>query len=200
MKQSLTTIAIVLLGIFFIAGCSSSPSAVDGSSDMSKEFEDAPEWVLNGGSNIEGGLAGVGSAKIGQAGVGFARTEAMAMARDELARQIEVKVKNLTKNFTQQIGVGDDQTVDKVAVQVSKQVTRQSISGSRQEASWISPSSTLYMLVTVDPESVQKYVKDSVQTSMKNEKALWQKFQAKKGFEDLDEEIQKEFGEYTSQQ
>lgn len=200
MKKSLITIVIFLLGAIFIAGCSSTPSAVDSSSNMSEEFKDAPKWVLNGGSNYEGGLAGVGSAKIGNAGLGFARTEAMAQGRNELARQLQVKVKDLVKNFTQQIGVGEDQTVDKVAVQVSKQVTKQSLSGSQQQTSWISPSSTLYVLVTANPESVQQYVKDSVETSMKNERALWQKFQAKKGVEELDEEIQKEFGDYASQQ
>lgn len=30
---------------------------------------------------------------------------------------------------------------------------------------------------------------------MRNEQALWQKFQAKKGHEELEKEIEKEFGE-----
>ncbi|MFO7838069.1 MAG: LPP20 family lipoprotein [Desulfosalsimonadaceae bacterium] len=199
MKQKLAGAAIFLLCAVFVAGCSSTPSGVHGESSMAKEFKDAPDWVTNGGSNTEG-LAGVGSARIGDAGVGFARTEAMAMARAEMARQIQVKVKDLVKNFTKQIGAGEGQTVDKLSAQVSKQVTRQSISGSRQQASWISPSSTIYTLVTVDPERVQKYIKDSVKTSLRDDEALWQQFQAEKGFEELDKEIRKEFGDYSAGQ
>ncbi len=156
------------------------------------EFENAPRWVLN--PQTEGVLAAVGSAKIGKAGIQFARTEALANARDELARMISVKVKNMVKNFTQQVGVGDEQTVDKVSVQVSKQVAYQVLNGSRQKDMWISPSGTLYILVVLDPEIVKEAVKQATLSSFKNEKALWQQFQAKKAYEELDREIQKEFG------
>lgn len=192
----LAIIFIGLIGIFFIAGCGGKTASVHEDSFMADEFRDAPGWVLTAGGEMEGGLAAVGSAKIGPAGVGFARAEAMALARDELARQIDVKVQNMVKNFTQQIGVGDGQTVDRVAMQVSRQVTQQSISGSRQQESWISPSSTLYIMAAVDPESTRQYVKDSVLTSLNNEQALWQKFQAEQGFKALDEQIRKEFGDY----
>jgi hypothetical protein len=156
------------------------------------EFANAPRWVLN--PEVESGLASVGSAKIGKAGIQFARTEALANARDELARMISVKVKNMVKNFTQQIGVGDEQTVDKVSAQVSKQVTYQVLNGSRQKDMWISPSGELYVLVVLDPESVKDVVKQETISSFKNDRALWQQFQAKKAYEELEKEIEKEFG------
>ncbi len=161
-------------------------------SQWANELKDAPSWVLN--PEVEGGLAAVGSAKIGKAGLQFARTEALANARDELARQISVKVKNMVKNFTQVTGIGNEETVDKVSVQVSKQVTSQVLQGSRQKDMWISPSGTLYVLVVVDPEMIKKVVKEQTLTSLRNEKALWQQFQAKKAYEELEKEIQKEFG------
>lgn len=200
MKQFLFTFAaaILLVSSVLLAGCSSTPSAVDSSSKMSDEFKDAPEWVVKEGSSIEGALAAVGSSKIGDAGIGFARTNAKTMARDELARQMELKVKTLVKNFTQEIGVKEDQTVDRVSVQVSKQVAKQTLSGARPQNSWISPSDTVYSLVALDHDSVKSYIKESVETSLKNEKALWQKFQADKGWEELDKEIEKEFDEYKS--
>jgi len=156
------------------------------------EFANAPKWVLN--PEMEGGLSAVGSAKIGKAGIQFARTEALANARDELARILTVKVKNMVKNFTQQIGVGDEQTVDKVSVQVSKQVTSTVLQGSRQKDMWISPSGELYVLVVLDPASVKNAIKQATLSSLKNERALWQQFQAKKAYEELDREIEKEFG------
>lgn len=157
-------------------------------------FKDAPAWVID--PTMEGGLTGLGSAKIGAAGMNFARTEAMAVARDEIARSINVKVKNMFKNFTQQIGVGDDQTVDKVATNVSKQVANQTLSGTRAKNTWISPCNELYILVVLDPDTAQEVVKKQVRTSLRNERALWQQFQAKKGFDELDKEIEKEFGEF----
>jgi len=154
---------------------------------------------MDGGGSMEGGMAAVGSAKIGNAGMNFARTEALANGRDELARQMSVKVKNMVKNFTQSTGIGDDETVDKVSSQVSKQVANQTLNGSRQKDSWISPSSTLYVLVAVDPAIVKESIKNAVQTSFKNEQALWQQFQAKKAYDELDKEIDKEFGDFKTQ-
>jgi hypothetical protein len=155
-------------------------------------FNGAPSWVID--PSMEGGLTGLGSAKIGPAGMAFARTEAMAVARDEIARSLSVKVKNMFKNFTQQTGVGDDQTVEKVATNVSKQVASQTLTGARAKNTWISPCNEMYILVVLDPETAQAAVKKQVQTSLRNEKALWQQFQAKKAQEELDKEIEKEFG------
>jgi hypothetical protein len=126
----------------------------------------------------------------------FTRTEALAAARDELARQMTLKVKNMVKNFTQATGIGDDEVVDRVSAQVSKQVSKQTLTGSKQKDLWISPSSELFVLVVLDPASVGEAVKESIKTSYKNERALWQQFQGKKAQEELDAEIEKEFGDY----
>jgi len=148
---------------------------------------------------MEGGTAAVGSAKIGKAGINFARTEAMANGRNELARQVSVKVKNLVKNFTQTTGIGDSETVEKVSSEVSKHLSNETLIGSRQKEAWISPSSELYVLVVIDPAAIRHTIKDSVQTSLRNEQALWQMFQAKKAHEELEKEIEKEFGEFKNQ-
>lgn len=173
--------------IMLFYGCAASSKK-----GLTGEYENAPGWVLN--PEVEGGIAAVGIAKIGKAGMQFARTEALANARDELARILSVKVKNMVKNFTQTTGIGDDETVDKVSAQVSKQVTSQVLHGSRQRELWISPVNNLHVLVVLDPASVKEAVKQNVQTSYKNEKALWQQFQSQKAYEELDKEIEKEFG------
>ncbi|MFQ5560055.1 MAG: LPP20 family lipoprotein [Nitrospinota bacterium] len=183
---------VVIAGTFIVTGCGGpkKPTQVE-SPQMIEELSNAPEWVLD--PSVEGGIASVGSAKIGKAGIQFARTEALANGRDEIARQITVKVKNLVKSFTQVTGIGDDQVVDKVSSQVSKQVSSEVITGSKQKNLWISPSNELFIFVVVDPGIIKEAVKNSVQSSYKNEKALWQQFQAKKAHEELDKEIDKEF-------
>jgi len=163
---------------------------------LAKEFAHAPKWVLN--PSVEKGLVAAGSARIGKAGMQFARTEAMANARDELARMLSVKVKNMVKNFAQVTGIGDDETVDRVSSQVSKQVTFEVLTGSRQKDLWISPGGDLYMLVVIDSNIVKETVKENVKTSYKNDEALWQLFQAKQGHEELEKATEREFGQFKS--
>ncbi len=194
MKKFLVPVLAMMIGALMFAGCAGTGMNVSPDFKYAAEFKDAPQWVKDGGSSIEGGQAAVGSAQIGKAGVGFARTEAQAKARDELARQMQVKVKNLFKRFTEQIGLGSGQTVDKTATDISKQVAKQTLSGSRLRDSWISPSDTLYVLMVIDDDLAKANVREAVETSFKNDQALWQKFQAKKGFEELEKELEKEFG------
>ncbi|MBZ4647068.1 MAG: lipoprotein, partial [Clostridia bacterium] len=121
MKKTLYLVLVVLVGIFMFSGC-----AKKGPEPLKNPcLEGAPAWVID--PTMEGGLTGLGAAKIGAAGLQFARTEAIANARDEMARTLSIKVKNMFKNFTQVTGVGDAETVDKVSANVSKQVANQTL-------------------------------------------------------------------------
>lgn len=194
MKKRIVLYGLSVLLVVVIAGCASTPKEVAKVQEpvMANEFSNAPKWVLN--PSLEGGLSAVGSAKVGKAGMQFARTEAMAHARNELANITNTKVKNMVKTFTQSTGTGEAEALDKVASEVSKQVTNQTLSGSKQKDTWISPSGEFYVLVIVDENVAKDSVKNAVQTSLRNEQALWQQFQAKKANEELDKEIDKEFG------
>ena len=192
MKRILFSIVALALSSMLFTACQTTDKVA--SKELQEEFANAPKWVFD--PSMEGGLSAVGSAKMSKAGMQFTRTEALAAARDELARQMTVKVKNMVKNFTQSTGIGDDEVVDRVSAQVSKQVSKQTLTGSKQKDLWISPSSELFVLVVLDPASVGEAVKESVKTSYKNERALWQQFQGKKAQEELDAEIEKEFGDY----
>lgn len=190
MKRMLMVVAILAIGSVFMAGCQSAAPVKT----------DLPAWVL---MPPEGGLSSVGSAKIGPAGMSFAKMEASANARDEIARTINVKVKNMIKNFTESTGVGDDQTVDKVFTSVSKQVAKVDLTGSRVKNVFMDTANQeIYVLVALQPEvvkSVAETMKQAAVTSFKNDRALWQKFQAKKAHEELDKEIEKEFGDFSKE-
>jgi hypothetical protein len=156
----------------------------------------APSWVCDGGAMMEGGLFAVGSAEPSPLGRGFQRTEATAAARDALAREIKVKVKNMFKQFQATTGIGDQQTAEKATQNVSKQVAQATLSGSKVMKVWISPTKgTMYVLVGMpDPKAVQQEVKKAVKTSLKNDNALWQKFLAQKADKELDAAVNQEFG------
>ena len=192
MNSKLALMSLTAATVLLMSGCAPKTESVvaQAPSQIASEFDGAPAWVLEAG--IEGAISAVGSAKIGGAGMSFAKTEATGNGRDDLARQIQVNVSNMLKNFTQTTGVGDQQTVDKVVANVSKQLAKQDLSGSKVSKQWISKSGTLYVLVVMqDPSKVTAAVKETVKTSFKNDQALWQQFQAKKAQDELDASLDK---------
>ena len=190
-KITIILLVVTLSFGFAVMGCSKKAKKVDNKA-LKKEFKNAHEWVLDG--NLKGMLSAAGSAKIGKGGVQFARTEAVAQARSELARRVSVKVTALVNNFMQQTGLGKDQMVDNFSKQVSKQVTAETLSGSWQKDTWISPSSEFYALVVLEAASVKESVKKQITSSYQKDEAKWHEFKATNANKELDKEIEKVFG------
>ena len=189
--KRLITVAFCLMMALMIAACGKQVKKVDNEA-LEKEFAHAPAWVLDG--YLDGEISGVGSARIGKGGIQFARTEALAKARDELARQVSVKVQSLVNNFVQQAGLGDEQMADAFSKQVTRQVTNETLAGSKQREMWISPSSDLYVIVVMDAATVKESVKKGVVSGLRQDDARWQEYQAKNADAELDKEIEKTFG------
>ncbi|MDD5771902.1 MAG: LPP20 family lipoprotein [bacterium] len=194
MKKKMISLSILAIAVVFSAGCGTTKAVTkqtDTQQDttVQSEFKDAPKWVTT--SQVEGGIAAVGIAKVGKAGMSFARTEALANGRNELARMMELKVKNMVKSFMNVTGVGNGEMVDRVSADVSKQVASQTLNGTTLRDSWASPKDNLYVLIVIDNELAKKSIKDQVETSFKNEQALWQEFKAKNGQDELDKEVNK---------
>jgi len=151
----------------------------------------APNWVCD--MPVDGiSVSAVGSFRHTKAGVQFQKTQATAAARNALASQMKVHVKRLIKNYTETTGVGDDETVDTVSSDVSKQVTSETLHGSKVYRTRTNPSTkTLYVLVGMDPSQAAANAQEALKTSYKNKKAMWQRFMAKKGHDELDAELEK---------
>jgi len=152
-----------------------------------KEGVLAPKWTCT--PFVDGAVAEVGVAEKTAAGVGMQRRMALADARSNLAQQIETLVKDKVESFTRSTGIGQGETVDKVATAVSKQVAKVTLKGSKQVDAWESPSGTLYVLVAVPEQEVNAAAKRAVKTSFKNDEALWQQFQSKQALESLEKEF-----------
>jgi hypothetical protein len=186
----LTLTALSLVLMLALAGCGKNVKKID-NERFEEEYEYAPDWVL---AQYDGEkFSAVGSARIGKGGMQFARTEALANARSELARQVSVKVRGLVNTFAQQTGIGDDQTLDAFSKQVSKLVTDETLAGSREKDTWISPSSDIYVLAVLEPAVVQETVRRQVISGYQQDSARWQEFKARNGNEELDAEIEKAF-------
>ena len=148
----------------------------------------APGWVCD--EPVEGlSVSAVGSADKSGAGINFMKQQASAAARVQLAQMMKVQVQNMVKQFAETTGTGDSETVDMVNSSVTKQITNESLVGTRIYKTRRSPNGALYVLVGLDDNAASAIHETALKTSMNNERAMWQKFQAKKGHDELAKEI-----------
>jgi hypothetical protein len=151
----------------------------------------APGWICD--EPVPGiAVSAVGRAEKTNAGVAFQRQMAATDARVQLAQAMRVQVQNMIKQYVETTGAANSETVDRVNTSVSKQITNEMLTGTKILRSIQGPDGTIYMLVGLDPEAAQKLAETAIKTSMNNERAAWQQFRAKKGHEELAEEIAKQ--------
>jgi len=150
----------------------------------------APGWICD--EPVPGvEVSAVGSATKSGAGHDFMKSMAATSARVQLAQNMKVQVQNMVKQYVETTGAADTETVDKVLTSVSKQITNETLIGTKIYKTRTSPTGALYVLVGMDPASVEQAAKNALKTSMNNERALWQQFKAKKGQDELAAEIAK---------
>ena len=148
----------------------------------------APEWVC--GAPVDGlDLSAVGYADKSAAGPNFMKQMAATAARVELAQTMKVEVQNMIKQYAETTGTGDSETVDRVNTSVTQQITKETLVGSNIFRQMPTPSGGIVVLVGLDADTVNKLAEQAIKTSMNNERALWQKFQAEKSFDELASEI-----------
>ena len=150
----------------------------------------APGWVCD--EPVAGvTVSAVGSAEKSGAGNDFMKQMAATSARVQLAQNMKVQVRNMIKQYVETTGAADQETVDKVNTSVTKQITNETLVGTRIYKTRVSPNGTLYVLLGMDDGSVAAAAKNAIKTSMNNERALWQQFKAQKGQDELAAEISK---------
>lgn len=144
----------------------------------------APSWVCD--APVEGvEVYAVGAAEKTGAGISFAKNMAATDARVQMAQAMKVHVQNMVKQYAETTGSADSETVDKVNTSVTKQITDQTLTGTKRFRSIVSPNGTVYVLIGMDEATAAKATEEAVRTSMNNEKALWQQFKAQKGQDEL---------------
>lgn len=184
-----------------IVGCSSAPSkekvavaeCVFPGSD-----KEAPGWVCD--QPVEGlPVAAVGSAAKSDAGLDFMKQMAATSARVQLAQNMKVQVQNMIKQYAETTGAGNKETVDRVNTSVTKQITDQTMQGTKILKSRVGPDGTLYVLVGLDTAAAQQLTEAAIKISMGNDQAAWQQFRAQKGQDELAADIAKQKVEFEKQ-
>lgn len=148
------TVSILIVASALAAGCSRTPEPQ--TNPFAAELVGAPKWVLGDcrtAFDDDEVICGVGSVD-GTANLGLARSSATARARTDIARQLQVKVQAMLKDYQATVTGGEEfgkAASDEQLIQdVSRQITDQSLSGTRLVDSWISGGGTYYALVSLD--------------------------------------------------
>lgn len=194
-KSLLTSVSSILLATTVFSGCGEAePKPAEPVKQKFACKQDgvlAPEFTCN--PFHKGYVVSLGIAQMNSGGdKSFQRTEAMGSGRDAIIRQLEVKVSNLFKSYIGTTGAGVSGTFDKANSDVSKQLASQSLSGSRQVGrSWRNPKTNeLFLMVGIENAEVKDKMEKAIQSSFKNEKALYQQFLAEKANGQLDKELE----------
>lgn len=183
--------ASVLLAVF-LAACASNEVQQPETSD-SGTFDTRPDWVKL--PTVEDGLASTQCvAKKGSTSI--MQGKAVALARAEIARQIEVKATALDKTYSRLTEASSGDSFGETFESVSKTVANQNLSGTRpvkaEYIQGIDGKPEYCVMVTMSPALTKNLFQDllkeaNAQVSAQDEAILYEEFKAYKAHQELDQ-------------
>ena len=184
------SLGVAALVVVATAGCGKRVITPD--EQLPNEFAGAPNWVLEGCSAYWGDddgarLCGVGDAKIGRS-MSVARTKATSRGRAEISRTLETKVKNMIKDFQEQVADGEAEMTAEQFSSTSVSLSKSTLNGTAIQNTWISPTGQLYILVALDIESFENSLREMDEMSSKLRTFI--EARARKSFAELDEQME----------
>ncbi|MBL4942354.1 MAG: LPP20 family lipoprotein [Colwellia sp.] len=155
-----------------------------------------PAWVLN--PVVEDGIAATDCVKF-SGNLSIDQKMATANGRLSLAQQIETRVEGLDKTYANRTDSNEELTTGATFSSVSKQLTKQTLSGSRAIKSDIidiAGKQHFCVLTTLSPSATKELFNALVKGSKRSvnpqdEKFLYQEFKAHKAEQSLEKEIQR---------
>ncbi len=158
---------------------------------LANEFDGAPGWVVKGCAAFSGekaAICGRGSAT-GTRNPSLAMSAATGRARTDLARNLSVKIKAMLKDYQATTTGGENfgtaANDEQHIVDVSKQITDTSLSGTQVVDSWMSHTGTLWVLVKLDVEAFKGALNGMKQLDAATMKGVMER--ADKAFKELDD-------------
>jgi len=112
-------------------------------------------------------------------------------ARVDLAQQMETKIKAMTKQFSEEVGLGEDAEFLSQTSVVSKSVTSKVLNGSRvREVKTLKEGGVIYrsyvlMELPIGPANT------ALLDAVKKQQNMYTRFRASQGFQELEEEVEK---------
>lgn len=185
MRSRFNLLGVIALAVM-LSACGKDDSIKEAQECVFPDAPDteAPGWVCD--QPVEGlAVSAVGVAEKSAAGHSFMKNMAATDARVQLAQRMKVQVQNMVKQYAETTGAADSETVDKVNTSVTKQITDQTLLGTKIYKTITSPNGNLYVLLGMDEASMAAAAQSALRTSMGNDAALWQQFKAQKAQDEL---------------
>lgn len=181
---------VALAAVVVTSGCGKGVTTPD--EQLPNEFAGAPNWVLEGCSayweDDDGArLCGVGDAKIGRS-MSLARTKATSRARVEISRTLETKVKNMIKDFQEQVTDGESEMTAEQFSSTTVSLSKSTLNGTSIQQTWVSATSQLYVLVALDIESFENSLREM--DEMSSQLRSFIESRARKSFTELGKEME----------
>ena len=172
---------LIVVALLIFGGCSSK--------NISKqEFNNAPEWVKV--PRVKGYITGLGIAPPNQGDdLALQRSEAMAIARDDIARQIETKIGSFIDKFAESTGTKKKRSFARDVKSKIRNITKMKLRGARTQKSWMGESGKLYLLMTLETKEILAMLKQSSNSEDKDIK--FQRFLSQKNQKELEKELEK---------
>jgi len=193
-KQNLLVVAALTT---MLAACGSTAKKENKVVEKTNQFtKNIPAWVLN--PVVKESIAATDCVKF-SGNLSIDQKMATANARLALAQQIETRIEGLDKTYTSRTDSNDEMTVGSSFSSVSKQLTKQTLSGARTIKSdivEIAGKQHYCVLTTLSPSNT-KDLFDAIlkgsERSVNNqdEKFLYQEFKAHKAEKNLEKEVQR---------
>jgi len=148
--------------------------------------EELPLWVQE--ERIEGYITGLGIAPPNKgADIALQRSEAMAVARDDIARQIETKLEGIIQQNSKSNKHQEQYIYTKEIEKKIKSQINMNLRGTRPLKSWISNNGVLYLLMILETNKVLSMIEQTIEDS-DNEDDI---FLSEKNRKELEKEIEK---------
>lgn len=114
--------------------------------------------------------------------------KAKTAAQTDLSQQMAMKLANLTKQFQEEVGEGEDSQLLQQFSSATKVVTDQTLHGARLDEQEILPEGDIYrayVLMSLPIGAANQMLMEQ----LKSNQALYTRFRATQAFEDLDKEL-----------
>ncbi len=178
------TSSAILLGMFviFMVGCGGGgPQTTE-----EKQLSTLPDWYVNVPQDPNYLFAAATSTS---RDMQLAVDKAKQQARLDVASQLDVKIKGLTKKFDEEIGLNEDTELLASFTQASKSVVSTTLQGSRVDKQEILTEGSLfraYVLMQLPWGDARA----EMLSKIKNTQNLYTRFRASQAFNELDKEVE----------
>ncbi|MGC8121093.1 hypothetical protein [Marinobacter sp. VGCF2001] len=184
--------AAVTVGL--MAGCAGNPPSEEKSATSG-----LPAWVITPGKLVPEGAIAATECVPANANMSILKSKSTALARANLAQQIQVNVQAMDKTYQDLTENGDESASGSTFSSVSKQVTDQMLNGAIPERVDYIPgpgeTTVFCSMVVMAPEQNRKIFEQIIdrskrQMSPDNEALLYQEFRAKRAAEELEDALE----------